>query len=115
MMIDKKLKGVNDGIALPTVVAATAAVGQAQASGVEKKPPDISGYDNLSMSLDHWTGVSANLSELLQQLERKEKAARAMLGLSDCPAHEKRTAESVLLECAGERTELVRREDVARR
>jgi hypothetical protein len=43
-MIDKKMKGVHEGIALATGVAATAAVGQAQT------PLDLGQYSNLTIS-----------------------------------------------------------------
>ena len=115
-MIDKKLKGVYDGIALPTGVSATAAVGEAR-TAVEKKPPvvDISGYDNLSMSLDHWSGVSDTITASLQQVSLREKAAQNLLDFPEVPSHEKRAAEAELLKCQESRTELERRLDIAGR
>jgi hypothetical protein len=58
--MDKKMKGVNDWTALPTGVAATAAVGQARGSGDKKKVPvTVDQFDNLSMSLENAKGFAA--------------------------------------------------------
>jgi hypothetical protein len=106
-MINKKMKGVYDG---------TAAVGQAQARGDEKKTTvDTSQYSNLIMSLDNWMEVEANCRALLQhQVGPTEEAARKMLALgSDAPADERRRAEKLLIKCGEQRSALEERLDRA--
>jgi hypothetical protein len=106
-MIDKKMKG--DWTALPIGVSATAAVGQAQARGDEKKKTvvDITQYPNLGMNLENVQAAENKYAALLQQVGDSEKAAATMLALgADCPSDERSRAEGLLLKCAEDRANL---------
>jgi uncharacterized protein (DUF342 family) len=107
-MIDKKMKGVYDGTSLPIGVAATAAVGQTQARGHDKKTRvDISQHSNLTMNLENLEAAVTKYSGLLQELSQREEAAKKMLALGDdAPQDERRRAEALLLKCQEERTNL---------
>jgi hypothetical protein len=107
-MIDKKMKGVNDGVALPIGVAATAAVGQTQARGDDKRARvDISQHSNLTMNLENAQDAETKYAGLLQEVGEREAAARSVLALGDeAPQNDRDRAEAVLLRAQEDRTNL---------
>ncbi len=110
MLDNKKMKGVYDGTALPTGgVTATAAVGQAQARGDDKKKTvvDVSQFSNLTMNLENVEAAENKYTALLQGVADSEKAAATVLALgADCPSDERLRADGVLFRCAEDRANL---------